>query len=92
MNEEKTFQDIAMGFLSRKFMVTLLLFVAVYKLPIDHKSAGVDQATTLACLTILGTIATAYLIANVKDAKNTLIGLLGGKPEATTEEEKPANV
>jgi hypothetical protein len=87
VNDEKTFKDIAMGFLSRKFIVTLLLFGSVYKLPIDHKAAGVEVSTTLACLGILGTIATAYLIANVKDAKNAIIGMLGGKPD----EAKPEN-
>ena len=55
--------------LSRKFVVTIIVFCAAIFIPILYKHAGVSETVILAVLGIVGGIGVAYGIINVQDAK-----------------------
>ena len=57
-----------MKYLSRKFIITILILLFSSAIPVVYKGAGVSDMVVMAVLTILGAIGSAYHVANVKDA------------------------
>lgn len=55
-------------FLSRKFIVTLLVVGMGGALPIAYQKAGIGEGVILAVLTLLTGVGIAYGVINTKDA------------------------
>lgn len=58
--------EFLMKFLSRKLVVTILVMGATAGIPLLNKWASVSDSITMVALGIIGGIASAYQIANVK--------------------------
>jgi hypothetical protein len=56
-------------FLSRKFILTVVVLLMVGILPMIYKSNGVSETVTLTVLCLLGAVGAAYGFMNVRDAK-----------------------
>lgn len=56
-------------FLSRKFILTVVVLLMVGILPMIYKNNGVSEAVTMVVLGLLGAVGAAYGFVNVKDAK-----------------------
>lgn len=56
-------------FLSRKFILTLIVIVLAGALPYVYKAAAVSDTITIAVLVLLAAVGTAYGFVNLKDAK-----------------------
>jgi hypothetical protein len=59
-------------FMSRKFIVTIMVMVAASVLPSAYHGAGVSDTVVLAVLGIIAGIGASYGVLNVKDAQNEL--------------------
>lgn len=70
----ETAEDVAEDtrFLSRKFILTVLVLFLTGALPMIYKANGVSDTITLSVLITLASIGAAYGFINVKDAKNEL--------------------
>lgn len=61
-------KEFFLKYLSRKFLLTVLvIFCSVY-FPKIYKEAGVSDSIALAVLALLGGVGVAYGFVNVKDA------------------------
>jgi hypothetical protein len=72
-------------FLSRKFILTILVLILVPILPIGYKELAVSDAITMAVLGIIASVCAAYGILNLKDAQNEIAKKLsqsGGASES----------
>ena len=57
-------------YLSRKFLLTIMVLILAYCAPIAYKSAGVSDTVALAVLAIMGGVGAAYgFIQGKLDAK-----------------------
>lgn len=63
-------KEFLLKFLSRKLIVTILVMGATAGIPLLNKWANVSDAITMMGLGIIGGIASAYQIANVKSKKD----------------------
>lgn len=59
-------------FLSRKFILTLVVLLMVGGLPMIYKANEVSETVTMTVLILLGSVGAAYGFMNVKDAKNEI--------------------
>lgn len=57
-------------FLSRKFLVTILVSMLTAILPIAYQKTGVSETIMLAVLAIIGGVGVAYGVVNIKDKGN----------------------
>ncbi len=60
---------MASKFLSRKFIVTLLVVGLGVASPIAYQKAGIGEGIILAVLALLSGVGVAYGVINMKDAK-----------------------
>lgn len=58
-----------MKYLSRKFLITLLLMILSSVLPLVYHKDGVSDTVTLTVLGLMTSIGVAYKIANVAESK-----------------------
>lgn len=56
-------------FLSRKFILTVLVILMVGGLPMVYKANGVSETVTMTVLLLLASVGAAYGFMNVKDAR-----------------------
>lgn len=72
-------------FISRKFILTVVVLIMVGALPMIYKSNGVSETVTMTVLILLASVGAAYGFMNVKDAKveaeKALADFTGKKPE-----------
>lgn len=59
-------------FLSRKFILTVIVLMLVAIAPICYKQNGVSDTIVLTVLLIFAAVGTAYGFINLKDAKQAL--------------------
>ena len=71
-------------FLSRKFILTVVVLLMVGGLPMIYKNNGVSETVTMTVLCLLGAVGAAYGFMNVKDAKNEALKLVGKKEDVET--------
>jgi hypothetical protein len=64
--------DKLQDYLSRKFILTILVLGMVGIGPITYKENGVSDTVTLTVLVILASVGVAYGFINIKDAKSQL--------------------
>lgn len=63
-------KEFLLKFLSRKLLVTFLVMGATAGIPLLNRWAGVSDPITMMALGIIGGIAGAYQIANVKSKQD----------------------
>lgn len=56
-------------FLSRKFILTIIVIILVGVLPIVYKTNGVGDSICMTVLGLLGAVGVAYGFINLKEAK-----------------------
>jgi len=75
-------------FLSRKFILTVLVMGMAGALPIAYRHIGVSDMVTMTVLCLLGAVGAAYGFMNIKDAKTELeraaLGVSGGASDKTS--------
>ena len=58
------------GFVSRKFILSAVVMVSTYMLPVSLHNHGLSDAVVLAALAIVGGIGAVYGVVNIKDKPN----------------------
>lgn len=64
--------DKLQDYFSRKFLLTVVVLIMAYFIPIKYKENGVSETVTMTVLVLLASVGAAYGFINVKDAKNQL--------------------
>ena len=65
----KEIKVLLKGYVSRKWLVTMVVIASAVKLPLLFHSAGVSDSVTLAAIGLITSMGVAYGVVNIKDSK-----------------------